>query len=120
MTDVSGPRDLAPTQHAVSENSVQVPQLNGVVYASETLPEPKGDARVAPEDKIRRTIAIALIVLLAVIVGAGFTLMAVARTIGLVPDDLKSLVQLFFTSILTLVSTVLGFYFGAEKRPKEG
>jgi len=120
MTDVNAPNHLDISSAESADKSIRVPQLKGVVYASQELPEPKGEARIAPDDRVRRTIAIGLIVLLGIIVAAGFVLLMLSKAIELDPDDLKGLVQLFFTSILTLVSTVLGFYFGAEKRPKDG
>ncbi len=70
------------------------------------------------QDRVRKLLAQLLVGLLAVVVVLGFATMALSNLLHIKADDLKSLVQLFFTSILTLVSTVIGFYFGSEHKSK--
>lgn len=90
----------------------------GDVEATEKLPTPVGTVEVAPEDKVRQFLAWSLLGLLAFVVLAGFALLSLSHIWEIELGELKSTVQLFFTSVLTLVSTVLGFYFGAEKQRK--
>src|SRR5689334_8157795 len=100
-----------------ADNSrVEIPDASGEVYLSVEIPEVDGQAKIQPHDAVRRGLAWALVILLALIVVAGLTLLALSRVIGLDPGHLNTTLQLFFTSVLTLVSTVLGFYFGTQKR----
>jgi di/tricarboxylate transporter len=120
-----GPNDLLPTGSvaATTQQNITVPEVAGVAYFSEQLPAAIGEATIAPDDHVRRRLAFWLLALLFLIIIAGFIVLAFSKPLGVVADDLKGLVQLFFTSVLTLVSTVLGFYFGAEKsrrRDKDG
>lgn len=68
------------------------------------------------EDMVRKRLAYSLIILLAGIVAVGFGIFVAGAILDWGDHELTSLIQLFFTSVLTLVSTVIGFYFGSEHR----
>jgi uncharacterized membrane protein len=68
------------------------------------------------EDVVRKRLAYALVILLASIVFVGFGIFIAGAILDWPNRDFRSLIQLFFTSVLTLVSTVIGFYFGSEHR----
>lgn len=77
-----------------------------------------GDSIEVPghEDVVRKQLAYGLVLLLAGIVVIGFGLFVLGAVLNWDGRNLESLIQLFFTSILTLVSTVIGFYFGSEHK----
>jgi hypothetical protein len=90
----------------------------GNVDLVESLPTPRGTATPVHENTVRKWLAFALLILLALIVILGFVFLALSKILGIEVTDLTGMLQLFFTSVLTLVSTVLGFYFGAERHRK--
>ena len=98
------------------DTGIEIPEISGDVEASVEISEVGGKAEIQPHDAVRRGLAWALVFLLALIVLGGLVLLAISKGIGLDPTHLNATLQLFFTSVLTLVSTVLGFYFGTEKR----
>ena len=98
---------------------VQLPETVGNAEVTEELPDLQGEITITPEDKVRRQLAGWLVALLALVVVAAFVLLCLSDLLSIEPKDLQNMVQLFFTSVLTLVSTVLGFYFGAKKRAKD-
>jgi hypothetical protein len=71
------------------------------------------------EDMVRKRLAYGLLILLAGIVVIGFSVLVIGALLGWKSETFGSTIQVFFTSVLTLVSTVIGFYFGSEhRRPK--
>lgn len=107
---------------------VSIPDVQGDLSVREVTSESGGASRVTPpgvggpldvqvathDDKVRRELALILIWLLIGVVIAGFVIYVIFMIAKLDSAQLMPLVQLFFTSVLTLVSTVIGFYFGSE------
>jgi hypothetical protein len=79
------------------------------VTVADVTPEPKGVE--GQREIVRAVIGIFLVVLLGVIVIAGVvSLIASWSSI----DETKTLSELFLTPVIALVSSVVGFYFGAQ------
>jgi hypothetical protein len=68
----------------------------------------------AHPDNVRRTLAVRLVWFLVGIVVVSFVMFGLTMHFTWDSRDLFALVQVFFTSILSLVSSVIGFYFGSE------
>lgn len=78
-----------------------------------------GAAVVSHDDQVRRLLATRLLWLLTGTICAGILLLVTTPLTGLDAEDVKSWFGVIFTAVLTLVSTAVGFYFGAESR-KQG
>jgi uncharacterized membrane protein len=65
-------------------------------------------------DRVRAGLAWYLVGLLGLVVVVGLLYLGFGSWLRIDAAGLESVLQLFFTSILTLVSSVLGFYFGTE------
>lgn len=91
---------------SVFDGSIEIPRVG----------EKKSIEIPGHEDLVRKKLAYGLLVLLSGIVVMGFGLFVTGAILNWNGRNLESLIQLFFTSILTLVSTVIGFYFGSEHR----
>jgi lipid-A-disaccharide synthase-like uncharacterized protein len=100
---------------------VAIPPVAGEVESTTDIPEVKGSVAQIPHvDRVRAGLAWFLVGLLGLIVLVGLFLVGFGSKLGVEFDALKSVLELFFTSMLTLVSSVLGFYFGTEHaRSKE-
>lgn len=79
----------------------------------ETPPDPGG--QITQVDRVRELLAKRLVWLLAATILLGFVMLSTTRWTKLSPPDVKSSFELFFTALVTLVSSVIGFYFGSER-----
>lgn len=96
-----------------------VPTKSGTVIQIPTLGTSSDVDVPGHEDMVRKRLAYGLLVLLAGIVVIGFTVLIIGAIFDWKSENFGSTIQVFFTSVLTLVSTVIGFYFGSEhRRPK--
>lgn len=92
------------------------PQPNEGGQRRDSPPEIKGVVEPVSRDRVRRAIAFALIWILAGTILIGMGLLACQRLLGLETADVRAIVEIFFPSLVTLVGTVMGFYFGTEQR----
>jgi hypothetical protein len=72
-------------------------------------------AWVTPADRVRELLAKRLVWILAATIILGFGLLATTHWTHVAPDDVRSIFELFFTALVTLVSSVCGFYYGSER-----
>lgn len=84
------------------------------VELSATPDKLPGTVELPPEGQVRRGLAFFVLWLVVGVVAAGFTLVALTPVLGLNQDSVDSVVQLFFTAIITLAGTVFGFYFASR------
>ncbi|WP_420368559.1 hypothetical protein [Curtobacterium sp. L1-20] len=83
---------------------------------NESRPIIDGSITEDPRDRVRRTLAIFLVCILAGTILAGLLIFAFRKALQLDTEDVRAVVEVFFPSIVTLVGTVMGFYFGTEHR----
>lgn len=96
------------------------PLLQGSVatftpHTLEAPPELPGNIEIVTyKDKSRRLLALLLWGTLAGTIILGFALLAGAKWLGVDAKNVLSLIQIFFTALVTLVGSATGFYFGSE------
>ncbi len=63
---------------------------------------------------MRKLLANRLVWLLVGTIALGFLLMLLAKPMHMDVDDFRTFFGVIFTAVVTLVSTVIGFYFGSQ------
>jgi hypothetical protein len=100
-------------------NSEQGAIVYKTVSPKPLFPAPTAAEEVTHHDRVREYLAKLLVWLLGGVLLCGIAIAAFGGLWGVVQEDARALLQLFFTAMVTLVSTVVGFYFGSEhKRSK--
>jgi hypothetical protein len=93
----------------IDETDSQPPQA-GLGYVEVSRPyDPQQQL-----DAVRARLAFSLVGLLTIAITGAFVLILTARTTGVGPDTVKTIIEIVITPIVTLVSAATGFYFGTN------
>lgn len=121
MSDTPTPPDSAPSMG--SENAPPGAPKSGapggesaVQEVTVTVTELPGSVELPPEDQVRRDLAFFVLYILVGVIATGVLLLALTPFLNLDIRAVESTIQLFFAAIITLASTIFGFYFASRNK----